>query len=180
VAATQETNFPRPHPTRIADCGLAIEDSTFVTPIRNPQSAIRNPQLDFIDDLLWPSVQSFKAVGAHEHPPQLHGLDDGAHGDERRDEPRELLVVVHRIGLAQLERGTKSDRLADRHARLHPRAPGERRDLPHPWGADGVGCEQRHGERREFGPSRQFGAQREQRNPAACGGIARQVGHPGH
>ena len=42
LAATQETNFPRPHPTRISDCGLAIADSALPFPIRNPQSAIRN------------------------------------------------------------------------------------------------------------------------------------------
>ncbi len=42
VAATQETNFPMPHPTRISDCGFRIADLTLEFPIRNPQSTIRN------------------------------------------------------------------------------------------------------------------------------------------
>src|SRR2546428_6042311 len=33
------------------------------------------------------------------------------HMGERREQPRELLVVVHRVGLVQLERGAQSDRL---------------------------------------------------------------------
>src|SRR5439155_1088424 len=42
------------------------------------------------------------------------------------------------------------------------------------------GLEERHGVGREFGPPRQFGAQREQRHPTASRGLARQVGSFGH
>src|SRR5213083_1748648 len=77
-----------------AECGMrsaefqgrVVRLTTITLTFRIPHSTLRTPHLYGFDDLLRPSVQSFQAVGAHEHPPHLHGLDDGAHGDERRDD----------------------------------------------------------------------------------------------
>ncbi len=158
---------------RSMECGVYELAPILNSALRTPHSA-----LDCLDNLFGRPVQSLQPIRPHEHPPQLHRLDHRAHGDERRDELGELLVVMHRVGLAQLQRGTEADRLAHSHARIHARAPGERPDLPEPAGV--VGGKQGDGERRELGPPRELGAQREQRDPAAGSGIARKTGCPGH
>src|SRR5438094_566357 len=53
-----------------------------------------------------------------------------------------------------------------------------RRQPPHP--ARMVGPHQRHRERRELGLPGDLAAQREQRNPAARGAVAREMGVSGH
>src|SRR6266513_2244199 len=136
-----ELSVAPPHPergTRKWERGTGERTFLICSAFRVPHSAFYH-----LHNLIRPSIQSFQSIGAHVRPPQLHGLNNGAHGDERRDEPRKLLVVMHRVGLAQLERWTESDRLAHGHPRLHARAPGERRDLPHPGGTGGVGGDER-------------------------------------
>src|SRR5260221_371497 len=102
VAATQETNFPLPHPSRSAECGVWSAECTSWLPSSIPHSALRTPHsaLDCLDNLFGRPVQSLHPIRPHEPPPQLHRLDHRAHGDERRDELGELLVVMHRVGLA--------------------------------------------------------------------------------
>src|SRR2546421_13067866 len=85
---------------------------------------------------------------------------------------------MHRVGLAQLERGTEPDRLTHRHPGFHPGVPGERRALPLPTCI--VGPHQRERERRELGLPGGLAAQREQWNPAARGAVARELGGTGH
>src|SRR6266545_4764531 len=145
-----------------------------------PHSAFRTPHLYSFHDPLRPPVHPFQSVGTYVGSPPLRGLADGAHRGEPSEEPRELLVVMNRIGLAQLERGTESDRLAHRHPGLHARTPGERRRLPQPGGPRVVRREQRPRQGRELGPARRLAAQREQRDPAARGGSAFQMGCSGH
>src|SRR5437016_9563692 len=83
-----------------------------------PHSAFRTPHLYGFDDILRRPVQSLQPIRPHEHPPHFRGLDDGAHGDERRDEPRELLVVVHRVGLRSEEHTSELQSLTNLVCRL--------------------------------------------------------------
>jgi hypothetical protein len=110
-------------------------------------------------------VQPFETIYAHIRPPQLRGLDHGAHVFEAHEQPGELFVVEDGIGLDQGERRAEADGLAHGEAGLHALPACEGRRLPHSAavfrGEDGgraVG---------EIGTALLLAAEGEERNPEA-------------
>src|SRR5467141_380852 len=105
--------------------------------------------------------------------PQLSGLNDWADFIQRREHAGEAVVVMDRIGFDEPQRGTETDRLTDRHSRLHAGMAGERGDLPQL--ACGVGSEQGSGVTGQSLMARLFAAEREEGDPNAGGERARRT-----
>src|SRR6266849_2328291 len=114
-----------------------------------------------------------QSVSPHVRQPQLRRLHDRTHFGERREEPGELFVVMDGIGFDQSQRRTESDRLADRHPRLHAGMSGERRNLPEL--ASGVRSEQRDGVACKPFMTRLFTAEWEEGNPDTGSEDARRM-----
>src|SRR5438552_13195488 len=128
---------------------------------------------DRFDNFSRRAVNPPQAVSPHVCQSQLRRLHDRTHCGERREEPGELFVVVDGIGFDQSQRRTESDRLADRHPRLHAGTTSVRRNLPEL--ASGIGSEQRDGVACKPFMTRLFTAEWEEGNPDTGSEYARRT-----
>src|SRR5436190_9207587 len=170
-AARRDPSGEFPDSPTQTDCGLRIVDCGFDSGASDPQSAIRNPQSNGFNDLLYSTENPLQPIRPHVRQSQLSRLNDGTHFAQCREQSGKLFVVMDWIGLDEPERGTEPNRLADRHPRFHTGMTCERRDLPEL--ARGIWSEQRRGVGGQALMTRLFTAKRDEGNPDAGSERAR-------